>query len=151
MVDLINRYDIKLETSPAAEDRRKVRDGLYTHNKARTGDGKYEDMTFLLQDADGEVIGGLLAEIYWGWIHIDVLWVHENIRGQGCGQKLMKYAENEAINRGCRAAFLDTFSFQALNFYLKLGYGVYGELPDFPTGFTRYFLKKQIINSGDKI
>lgn len=34
-------------------------------------------------------------------------------------------------------------SFQALPFYQKQGYSVFGELPDMPPGHVSYFLKKQ--------
>ncbi len=135
---------IRLENSPTEEDRRKVLDGLLAHNKGQTGDDNYENLTFLLRDADGEVVGGLLGEIYWGWLHIDILWVDESWRKDGLGRKLMEAAEREAAERGCHSAFLDTFSFQALPFYLNLGYEIYGELADFPPGNRRYFLRKPL-------
>ena len=56
----------------------------------------------------------------------------------------MEVAEAEARQRGAQNAYLDTFSFQAPDFYKKLGYQVFGELPDFPTGHQRYFLKKEL-------
>ena len=39
---------------------------------------------------------------------------------------------------------MDTFSFQARPFYEKLGYRVFGQLPDYPRGQTRYFLAKAL-------
>jgi hypothetical protein len=39
--------------------------------------------------------------------------------------------------------WLDSFSFQAPGFYKKLGYSVFGTLPDFPKGETRYFFSKR--------
>ena len=39
---------------------------------------------------------------------------------QGYGTKLMCMAEDEARKRGCHAAHLGTYSFQALPFYQKL-------------------------------
>jgi hypothetical protein len=39
---------------------------------------------------------------------------------------------------------LDTMSFQALDFYLKLGYTVFGRLDDLPEGHSRIFLKKAL-------
>ena len=135
---------ISLESRLSAEGRQKVIGGLMVHNREQTGDGSYEDLTFLLRDSDGEVVGGLLGEIYWGWLHIDVLWVHERFRNGGMGRELMQAAEQEAVRQGCTAAFLDTFSFQALPFYLGLGYEIFGELNDFPPGHGRYFLKKAL-------
>jgi ribosomal protein S18 acetylase RimI-like enzyme len=54
----------------------------------------------------------------------------------------MEAAEFEAKGRNCHAAYVDTFSFLALDFYQKLGYTIFGSLEDFPKGHTRYFLKK---------
>ena len=53
-------------------------------------------------------------------------------------------AEDEARQRGAKNAYLDTFSFQVPDFYKQHGYEVFGELPDFPPGHQRYFMKKQL-------
>jgi hypothetical protein len=54
-------------------------------------------------------------------------------------------AEQEAITRGCRGAWLDTFSFQARGFYERLGYAVFGTLDDYPPGQNRIFLHKVLV------
>jgi hypothetical protein len=53
-------------------------------------------------------------------------------------------AEQEALRRDCRHGHLDTMSFQALEFYKRQGYTVFGELRDLPVGYTRYFMKKAL-------
>lgn len=60
---------------------------------------------------------------------------------------MIKSAEQKAMNKGIERARLYTFDFQALNFYNKLGYTVYGELKDFPEGHTAYYLKKVLIGT----
>jgi GNAT superfamily N-acetyltransferase len=72
------------------------------------------------------------------------LWVSETVRGSGYGTALMQAAEREAVRRGVRNIFLNTFSFQAVDFYLKLGYTIFGELEDFPPGHKRVFLQKKL-------
>ncbi len=54
------------------------------------------------------------------------------------------HAEDETRERGAKNVYLDTFSFQAPNFYQKYGYQVFGVLTDFPSGYRRYFLTKQL-------
>lgn len=147
----MGEFMITVESQPKEPERRRVIDGLVGYNESQTGDAGYEKLTLLLRDSSNEVVGGLLGETYWGWLHIDILWVHESLRGRGYGGKLMAAAEREARARGCGSAFLDTFSFQALPFYERMGYEVFGELADYPPGHRRYFLKRSLqVNAGSE-
>ena len=49
------------------------------------------------------------------------------------------------MRRGCKNAHLDTLSFQALDFYKKYGYIVFGQIADLPPGHTRYYLRKTLV------
>lgn len=140
----MSQIRIEEPSTPHSEWEQIVRQGLYAYNRKAVG---YRDLTpfslFALNE-NGEVIGGLLGESIWGWLLIDILWVDEGVRGQGYGEKLMKRAEEIAKERRFSHIILDTFSFQALPFYQKLGFVVYGQLDDFPPGYTRYSLKKKL-------
>ena len=95
-----------------------------------------------------KLVGGLVSYIDWGrWLYIDAIWIDANYRKQGIGQYLIASVEQKAIKKGIKRARLYTFDFQALSFYKKLGYTVYGELEDFPEGHTAYYLKKVLIDS----
>jgi GNAT superfamily N-acetyltransferase len=118
--------------------------GVAAYNKEQAGDNKFQRLCFTLQSPGQEIVGGILGEIYWGWFYIDLLWVKDALRGQGYGRRLMITAEQEARRRGAKNAYLDTFSFQAPDFYKQLGYQVFGELADFPHGQRRFFLQKQL-------
>lgn len=96
----------------------------------------------LADPATGDVLGGLFGATGYAWLHVDMLFVSESLRGSGLGTQLMRQAEDEALRRGCRGAYLDTFDFQARGFYERLGYTVFGQLEDTPPGHTRFFLKK---------
>jgi len=97
---------------------------------------------FIRDNESGRVIAGLKGSTHWDWLRIKLLAVHKAARKNGFGTKLIEAAEKEAIQRGCKFAFVDTYSFQALPFYTKCGYEVFGELPEYPAGHTRYFLRK---------
>ena len=118
--------------------------GVATYNKQQAGDNKFQRLCFVLHTPDQEVVGGVLGEVYWGWFYIDLLWVKEELRGLGYGHRLLVHAEEEARQRGAKNAYLDTFSFQAPDFYKGHGYRVFGELADFPPGQQRYFLTKRL-------
>jgi len=118
--------------------------GISAYNQQQAGDQKFQRLCFALYTPDQEIVGGVLGELYWDWFHLDLLWVKEELRGHGYGHRLLVTAEDEARQRGAMNVFLDTFSFQAPDFYKKHGYQVFGELPDFPPGHQRYFLAKQL-------
>lgn len=138
-------YEIGFEENPAPEELRILGDGLSQYNLSKTGIGDYQPLTFFARDAGGSVVGGVHGNYSEsGWLYISTLWVAESVRGSGCGSRLMEHIEREAAERGCANVYLDTFSFQAPEFYRKLGYSIFGELKDFPPGHSRIFLTKRL-------
>ena len=137
-------FKINVEENPDTADLQVIERALVEHNEARSEPRNYTPLSLFLRSADGEIVGGLRGVTVWGWLFVSQLWVAENLRGRDFGTKLMEAAELEAKGRNCHAAYVDTFSFLALDFYRKLGYTVFGSLEDFPKGHTRYFLKKEI-------
>jgi GNAT superfamily N-acetyltransferase len=123
---------------------RAIGGGLRSYNTGQAGDHHFSYLCFVLYTSDQEIAGGLIAETYWDWLYINLLWVKDELRGQGYGHRLLTLAEDKARQRGAKNAYLDTFSFQAPDFYRQHGYQVFGELSDFPTGHQRYFLTKQL-------
>ena len=103
----------------------------------------YRSLTIFLTHPDTEeLLGGLWGGTAYSYLHIELLYLPEDLRGTGLGRQLIAQAEHEAIERGCLGVWLDTFSFQARGFYEKLGYAVFGTLEDYPPGHRRFFLKK---------
>lgn len=89
------------------------------------------------------MLGGLWGKTMFDWLYVELLAVPESMRGHDVGTALMREAEQVAQDRGCVGAWLDTFAFQARGFYERLGYDVFGEIPDHPVGSARYFLSKR--------
>lgn len=118
--------------------------GISEYNKQQAGDDKGQNLCFVLRTPENEVVGGVIGATYWDWFYLDLMWIREDLRGRGYGHRLLTLAEDEARKRGAKKAHLDTFSFQAPEFYKKHGYEVFGELQDFPPGHQRYFLSKQL-------
>lgn len=103
-----------------------------------------EDVSFILKDDLGEIIGGITANVFWHHMHIESLWVDKSVREKAYGRELLKKMETLAIDKGCRFIFLDTFSFQAPEFYKNNGYEIFGTIEDHPKGFNQYFLHKKL-------
>ncbi len=56
----------------------------------------------------------------------------------------------EAPRRGCIAARLSTFDFQASGFYEWLGYASYGRLDGYPADHTVHHLRKDLVKRPDE-
>lgn len=98
-----------------------------------------------ITDDNGNIIAGCVVKMYcWNVACIDTLWVDETYRGKGLGAKLLAEVENTAKEKGCYLIHLDTFDFQAKDFYEKQGYEVFGILEDCPKEHCRYYLMKKI-------
>ncbi|ACQ52887.1 GNAT family N-acetyltransferase [Clostridium botulinum] len=99
----------------------------------------------VIEDTNGEIIAGILSKMYcWNCIYIDVLWIKEQYRKDGLGTKLLKEVEKIAKEKDCHLIHLDTFDFQAKDFYIKHGYEIFGILDQCPENHKRYFMKKNI-------
>jgi len=118
--------------------------GIHRFNSQQAGDGHGKPLCFVLRTMDQKITGGLIGQTHWDWFYIDLLFINEELRGRGYGHQLLIAAEEEARQRGAKHAYLDTFSFQAPEFYKQHGYQVFGELQNFPAGHTRYYLTKQL-------
>ncbi|WP_225446605.1 GNAT family N-acetyltransferase [Paenibacillus rhizovicinus] len=94
---------------------------------------------------NGTIIAGINCIDYaWKCLFIDALWVKEEYRRSGLGSKLLADIERTARKHGICLIHLETFDFQALDFYLKHGYEVFGVLDNCPKDHKRYCLKKTI-------
>ena len=120
-----------------------VINGVDNYNIATTGLPAYYPVQYYLRSANEEVLGGVLGQIWGGWLHISIVWVAEPARGQGKARAMVSAAEDYAREKGCRGSYLETFSFQARPLYEKLGYSLIGEIADFPPGHRFFFMKKE--------
>jgi GNAT superfamily N-acetyltransferase len=91
-----------------------------------------------------ELVGGVVGATWATWLELDFLWVRDDQRGTGLGHRLLAEVEHIAREeRGCVAARLCTWDFQAGPFYEAHGYQMFGVLEDYPPGVTEYYLVKR--------
>lgn len=131
------------------ESKKNINERLYYFNLAHFPEelrGRYEEVNIFLKDENDNVLGGILGEICWNWLEIHVLIMDDSLRTKGYGTKLLMEAEEIAKEQKCDFIKLDTLSFQALDFYKKHGYEVYGTLPNVGRDFNHYYLKKDLLN-----
>ncbi|MBK1810707.1 GNAT family N-acetyltransferase [Clostridium sp. YIM B02505] len=125
-----------------------VDDGIVKYNLSKvpfTQEPSFISINRVIKGANGEVLAGINSVLYcWNCLYVDVLWVKEEYRREGYGSILLKEVEKIAKEKGCKLSHLDTFDFQAKDFYLKHGYEVFGVLDDCPAEHKRYYLKKNL-------
>lgn len=152
LIEHDDSYHFALFTQEHPSYRSYVRSKLRQYNTESTvRDGFFEQgalrgmplEVFLIDDRQ-KVKAGLVGLTRWNWLLIEALWVEDSIREQGFGSRLMQLAEQEAKRRGCTEALLDTFSFQAKEFYEKLGYEMFAQVDDYPSGYSFFQLKKEL-------
>jgi GNAT superfamily N-acetyltransferase len=141
---------ITLTDTPDPGARQAILGPLVWFNGQQAGRSEdYRPLAILLSHPDtGEIIGGLWGGTMYSHLHIDLLFIPRELRKAGIGRRLMGDAEAEAVLRGCRGAWLDTFSFQARGFYERLGFAVFGTIEDYPPGHYRFFMKKDFPPAG---
>lgn len=141
---MADHYRLQQVEQPDAPIWQAIGGGIHDYNIDHAGPDNGQPLCFVLYGPDETIAGGIIGETHWDWLYISLLIVDESLRGQGYGHRLLMLAEDAARRRGAKAAYLDTFSFQAPQFYKDHGYEVFGELVDFPTGHRRYYLWKQL-------
>ena len=130
--------------NPKEQDLNIIINNLIEYNLSQIELKEVKPIAIFVNNENGSNIGGISAETHGNWLEVSLLWVDENLRGQKIGSKLLKDVESEAIKRGCKYSFLDTFSFQARDFYIKLGYKEVFILEEYPLTSKRHYFVKQL-------
>lgn len=127
---------------------RVVNNGIIEYNLSKvpfTQEPAFISINRVIKGVNGEVLAGINSLLYcWSCLSVDVLWVKEEYRKEGYGSVLLNEVEKIAKEKGCNLVHLDTFDFQAKDFYLKHGYEIFGVLDDCQVGHARYYMKKNI-------
>lgn len=95
------------------------------------------------RDDAGIVVGGAVGRTWGDCCELRQLWVADAYRGRGIARRLVRAFEQRASARGCRTFYLETFSFQAPDFYRTLGYEVAAAIDGFAPGVARYTMVRR--------
>ena len=109
-------------------------------------DANSEEFVLKIENENGEIIGGCIAEVYeyhWSRVLLEELWVDERYRHQGLGSMIIREVERIAREKGCRVVTLGTASYMARPFYEKHGYTVFTTLKK-ANGYISYSLVKYL-------
>ncbi len=140
-----NRFVIT--SNPSKEEIAIIKKGLEEHNKKHPNgelDIPTPDISLVLKDKAGQIVGGVITSMLVGVMHLEVLWVNKAHRRKGYGRALVLEAERIGKKKGYTAAQTWTFSFQAPQFYQSIGYKVLGIFDGYIGGITEYVLMKRL-------
>ncbi|WP_223555683.1 MULTISPECIES: GNAT family N-acetyltransferase [Lysinibacillus] len=115
------------------------------YHKESRQKGSVRPLNLIVTDHQHQWIGGITAEVYWGWVEINKFWFCKEYRGKGIGGQLLAKAEETAKQMGATKALLTTYEFQARTFYEVRGYQVVGEIKDYPPGSSYYTMIKHLV------
>jgi 8-oxo-dGTP pyrophosphatase MutT (NUDIX family)/GNAT superfamily N-acetyltransferase len=147
-MDLPPGLRLSVEDAPSAADRDALGNALDAHNRAYLGETGFSEFGLFVRDERDAILAGLTGSTYAGWLFVENLWVHADLRRRGIGRLLLARAERRAAELGCHSVRVDTFSFQAPEFYRRLGYAVFGAV-DYPPRHRRLFLSKPLDPQGE--
>jgi GNAT superfamily N-acetyltransferase len=117
MSNSLSPRELTVEAEPSPDDIRYLEDSIYAFNVRATGIADGELFGIFLRDDARVVVGGAFG---WTWARsckVRILFVPIHLRNQGHGTKLMRAVEAEAKAHGCRQILLETYDFQAPQFY----------------------------------
>lgn len=117
---------------------------IRAYNQSKREPSKSEPLNIYVEDEQGNLIAGMVAETFGHWLEIEYLYVQEDFRGQGIGSNILNRAEKEARERKCKYSFVNTYQFQAPDFYKKHGYEEVFALKEYPYTGERYYYTKAL-------
>lgn len=139
-------YKIIRDDNPSLSDTLAIHQGIMQYNASVFPDS-VRQISIFIKDDNNNVVGGIICYLSPNSMYIESIWVDERIRKQKYGSKLMKMAEDEAIKHGCKISTVDTFGWQAEEFYLNNDYKRVGETKDHIFGYSRISLRKDLLNN----
>ena len=138
----MSELKFEIKDNPSSEEQKIIRDGIIGFNQSIINDKPNCFNIFVKQNE--KIVGGAIIYQHRDALYIDVLWCMEECRRKGIGSKLMGMIESEAQNKSIKKLFVDTYAFQAQEFYKKHGFNIIGCAPEYLLGHDRIFMRKDI-------
>jgi N-acetylglutamate synthase-like GNAT family acetyltransferase len=135
---------ITVRTGDAPQIETFLADRIYEYNATATGHDDGESFTAIRENSAGDIEAGVSGYTWCGCCYVSYLWVAENLRGRGIGGELMQAVEHHARAKACRVLFVATHSFQAPQFYTRMGFEQVASIADHPVGYSSLFFAKRL-------
>ena len=138
--------DLSLEFKPRQDPNevQALAEGFHSALSAQLGSDRRDLFSLVLRGGDGSVVGGLLGKILFRDLHVDIVWLHETVRGRGYGRDLLLEAEAYGRQEGCEKVVLNTMRKGVVRHCQRLGYQIMARIDDFAMGQPVFFLRKDL-------
>ena len=139
-------HDITFHTNEPLvfEDAKVIDAGLDEFNGAAADFSGVVPFTSTARDDAGTIVGGVIARRWGQCCEIQQMWVDESQRSSGIGSRLMEQVDAHARDNGCSLIYLETFSFQAPEFYAKHGFTIACQFDGFAEGVSKFIMHKTL-------
>lgn len=138
----MSNIEYSVEKNPTATDDKVIREGIVDFN-SKTLNERATHFSVFAKDGP-KIIGGALIWEHIDTLYIEVLWCNEKYRKKGIGAKIMTMVDDIAKNKGVAKIFVDTYAFQAEDFYTKCGFYRIAIVPQYLMGHDRIFMRKDL-------
>ena len=129
------------------ELQKEIHKGFNRHSLSTIGHEWRLD-TYAFVAKDDEVLAGVcVVNFFWGVVHIKCLYVAEKYRKKGLGTNLVNSAIKYGLDNKFTFALVETMSYQALDFYKKMGFYLEFTQKGFSYGTSLHHLRKELKNS----
>lgn len=142
-VFILSTIKILVDNNPSDENNAFLRNGIVNFN-AQFLNEKASSFSIFAKNPENKIIGGATIWEHSDALYIDILWIENSYREQGIGSQLINEILNQATIKNLKKIFVDTYEFQAVDFYKKHGFFVIGRLEDYLLGNDRIYLRKNL-------
>ncbi|QPK94001.1 GNAT family N-acetyltransferase [Actinomyces sp. zg-332] len=130
----------------------KESDNDYIHKQLRKYNRQYmsnfKNYSFHIKqdptDENSKIIAGIVASSTFDTLEVEFLFVDPDYRAKKYGKTLLQHVEQLAKQDNLKRILLNTYSFQAPDFYKKLGYTELFKISPCFSDFDQHFFVKNI-------
>ena len=117
---------------------------LGNHARQQMGCNEISEVVAFVAKENDKFAGAVTIQPFWGALHIKLMVVKEEYRSQKIATQLMQQVFEYGKSSNYCFAFVETLSFQALGFYLKMGFKLEFTRPGYSHGVSFHYLRKDL-------